>query len=192
MEAAGRRLEIESVDEQILALAKEAAIPGRHPLLSKAAERFGHSGGGRRTDKRNHYRNWRGGHGPAKKKKLPNGAPRRRSAPRDPKPSRSRCARKRWPEPFCPTPIPKRLQVRCRVRGRNRTQGDRVSSAVIFSRVGRRPIWKRMKDIEEEEERSAPRRRLSKGIGITVGVVVLAVLVLFGVTRFWAEPKIID
>ena len=35
MESAGKQLEIESVDEQILALAKEAGIPGRHPLLTK-------------------------------------------------------------------------------------------------------------------------------------------------------------
>ena len=35
-EAAGRQLEIESVDEQILAFAKDAGIPGRHPLFTKA------------------------------------------------------------------------------------------------------------------------------------------------------------
>ena len=37
MESASKQLEIESVDEQILALAKEAGIPGRHPLLTKGS-----------------------------------------------------------------------------------------------------------------------------------------------------------
>ena len=35
MTSAGRQIEVESVDEQILALAKEAKIPGRHPLLNR-------------------------------------------------------------------------------------------------------------------------------------------------------------
>ena len=37
MDSAGRQIEIESVDEQILTLAKEAKIPGRHPLLNRTS-----------------------------------------------------------------------------------------------------------------------------------------------------------
>jgi hypothetical protein len=183
MESAGRQLEIESVDEQILAFAKDAGVPGRHPLLSKASGNL--SDIIAVSEKNVSPMTILDASKDGGKKKVT----------------------KEKNQPKIEEPVPVKIAVPEERNVASVTEltekdveddmDEEVSKEPSKGFLGRGPFFQsedtaaEEDDNEENEDEGRPRKRTPwKGIGIVLGVLVLAGAVFFGLTRFSGRAQV--
>jgi hypothetical protein len=189
MDATGRHLEVESVDEQILALAKEAKIPGRHPLLTRA------SGGSvsdivavvakRESETTITVEDDRNANG-----KKKNGKGRRGSeAPEAVK------IEVREEEASSFTTAPSENMAKETEEGDEAQETDQETESAIPEKISRFFRERNAAPAEEDEDDyegngAPPRRGPWKAIGIVIGVILVAGIIFFGITRFFGHAEI--